>query len=266
MDIKTFNQADLLLLSELQPDGWDNIIPMFEFYVNSSFCYPIKITNGRQMVGVGTAIVHNDIAWLAHIVVNPSFRKRGIGRLITQTLVDNSKLYDCETIYLIATELGAPVYRKVGFEIETEYVFYKELTYNSSWETHDAIMPYSNEFENDIARIDMSNIGEYRMEHMKIHLTKGFVFNNKGSIEGFYLPSFGDGLIVAETKMAGTELMKLRIKSKKEASFPCDNLSALEFLSKQNYSPYKKAKRMILGKKRKLKLSNLYNRVGGYIG
>src|SRR5688572_32638579 len=33
----------------------------------------------------------------------------------------------CETIYLIATELGAPVYEKCGFETETEYLYFKDL-------------------------------------------------------------------------------------------------------------------------------------------
>ena len=127
MQIQQFEPIDIKSLPNLQPEDWGNITPAFQFYLTSQFCFPLKVIIDNKMVGVGAAIIHNEIAWLAHIIVHPDYRKKGIGKTISQTLVDNSKSHHCETIYLIATELGAPVYAGIGFETETEYLMFKGL-------------------------------------------------------------------------------------------------------------------------------------------
>ena len=67
------------------------------------------------------------MVWLAHINVQPGNRNHGLGKLITQFLVDEAQAKNCDTIYLIATDLCEPVYKKVGFETETDYLFLKIL-------------------------------------------------------------------------------------------------------------------------------------------
>ncbi len=64
-------------------------------------------------------------AWLAHIIVDPEYRKRGIGSLIVCQLLDFLKNSGCETVSLIATELGYSVYKKAGFVEQTEYAFFE---------------------------------------------------------------------------------------------------------------------------------------------
>lgn len=120
MRVQPLNHNDLNSLPGLQPDGWQDITPSFEFYTRSSFCFPLKIISDDKIVGIGTTIIHHDVAWLAHIIVQKDYRKKGIGQLITERLVDSLKPMNCETIYLLATDLGAPVYEKAGFETETE--------------------------------------------------------------------------------------------------------------------------------------------------
>ena len=114
MTIETLNKNDVSLLNELEPAGWGSILPAHEFYTsNTDFCFPIRINNDTKIVGIGTAVIHNDVAWLAHIIVHAENRNQGIGRLITQSLVNNSQAKNCDTIYLIATDLGAPVTPKL---------------------------------------------------------------------------------------------------------------------------------------------------------
>ena len=126
MEIQDLKQSEVGLLIDLQPQGWRDISPIFDFYSKSAFCFPVKATIDNKIVGIGTTVIHNDIAWLAHIIVHHDNRNKGIGQLITQTLVDSSKAKKCHTIYLIATDLGAPVYEKIGFETETEYLFFRQ--------------------------------------------------------------------------------------------------------------------------------------------
>jgi len=105
MDRQPLELPDLELITALQPPDWPNIIPSIEFYIISTFCFPIKLIIDNKIVGIGTTIIHNDIAWLAHIIVHPEHRNQGIGKIITQTLVDSLQT-KCDTIYLIATDLG----------------------------------------------------------------------------------------------------------------------------------------------------------------
>jgi N-acetylglutamate synthase-like GNAT family acetyltransferase len=267
MTIETLNNSDVSLLDELQPSGWGTILPAHEFYTtNTDFCSSIRINNGTKIVGIGTAIIHNDVAWLGHIIVHAENRNQGIGRLITQSLVNDSVSKNCDTIYLIATDLGAPVYTKSGFETETEYLFFKDINSEESWGISNNIIPFNPDHKTAIAEIDKLISGEDRLFHLEKYLQDGFLYQNNNVIEGFYLPAFGEGLIVAKTKEAGIELMKMRFTNHENACFPKDNIDAVDFLYQYGYKEFKTAKRMRLGKQRDWNPSNIYNRIGGNIG
>jgi len=85
VDIQTLEHKEIVLLTDLQPPEWQDIVPTFDYYTKAAFCFPIKVTIDNKIVGIGTTIIHNDIAWLAHIIVHPDKRNKGIGQLITQT-------------------------------------------------------------------------------------------------------------------------------------------------------------------------------------
>lgn len=266
IQIQTLTHYEIGFLTELQPEGWPDIIPAFTFYLNSGFCFPIKVVIENKIAGIGAVIVHGDTAWLAHIIVHPEYRNRGIGRLITQALVESAYAKNCQTIYLIATDLGAPVYEKVGFITETEYIFFKDIHRGQKFEISLNITKYTNEYKMQIAKIDKQNSGEDRMFHLEQHLAGAYIYKQGNTVEGFYLPSFGEGLIVANTVSSGIELMKMRFSTREIAAFPVDNLSATEFMYQDNFKEYKSAKRMRLGKKKDWKAKNIYNRIGGNLG
>ena len=107
-------------------------------------CFPFKASIENKIVGIGTTILHHETAWLAHIIVHPEYRNRGIGKMITQALVDHSYSKGRKTIYLIATELGLPVYRRLGFESETEYTIFKSKGTREILPISEQIIAYNN--------------------------------------------------------------------------------------------------------------------------
>lgn len=266
MQILALEYEDLNLISDLRPEGWNDIKSSFDFYVQSSFCFPIKVVIDDLIVGLGATIIHNDVAWLGHIIVYADQRGNGIGQRITQTLIDITKQNKCETIYLIATHLGAPVYEKVGFITDTQYLFFKDINFDKELVISDHLIPYKQDFKDEISIIDKMATGEERMMHLENALDNGFVYIDDHKIEGFYLPSLGDGLIVANTSSAGLELLKLHLKSNDKIAFPIDNLLAKDFLYNNGFKEYDVAKHMRLGKVRPFKLDNIYNRIGGNVG
>ena len=265
MIIQSFVRDDLKFIRDLQPEGWGDITPSIELYTKSSFCFPMKVMVDDEIAGIGTAIMHDAVAWLAHIIVRSEFRKRGIGRFITEGLLSNAQVKKCETVFLIATELGAPVYEKVGFETETEYLYFKDVKIDNLLMTSQMIYPYEARFKNQVAEMDKSSSTENRLFHLETHLENGYAYVS-GKIEGFYLPTFGDGLIIANTPTAGIELLKLHLQSNTKIAFPKENLAATTYLYEKGFKAFSTGKRMRIGKKRNVKLENIYNRIGGNLG
>lgn len=266
MSIHDIELNDLRLLTDLQPTGWGDIIPVYEKYIQSDFCFPIKMLAENKIVGIGTAIMHNNTAWLAHIIVHPQERKKGIGLRITQTLVNQMHEKNCLSIQLIATDLGGPVYEKAGFTTETEYLVFKDIKTLPASGISENIIPFNNSFRQQVIRLDQQVSGEDRIMHFDQHLLNGYVYSRTGTIEGFYLPDFGEGLIVAATTAAGDELMQLRLQTKDYAVFPADNLIAKKIMYDLGYKEARTVKRMRLGEKINWRPKYLYNRIGGNLG
>jgi len=265
MDIQTLEYSDIKLIADLQPAGWD-IIPSFKLYTLADFCFPIKITIHKKIVGIGSAIIHKDSAWLAHIVVHPDHRNQGIGTLVTKSLIDLILSKSCDTIYLIATELGEPIYKKLGFEPETAYLLFNDIKTTAAFTNSKNIVPFTPKFKEEILTIDRQVSGENRIVLLEQYLSDGFVYVQNNRVTGFYLPTCKEGLIIATSHTAGQELMKLRLTTKENASFPIENASAIEFMSQNNFKASRTVKRMRLGKPRNWQPSNIYNRIGGNLG
>lgn len=265
MQIQPFQYEDIHKIADLTPEKWNNIRPGFTFYMDAPFCYPIKITIDGQIVGLGATIVHDDIAWLGHIIVHPDQRGKGIGKQMTQALVDIAKQKHCGTIYLIATHLGFPVYEKTGFLIETEYLAFKDINLEKTPVSAN-IIPYQPAFKAAIASIDKITTGEARMMHLESFLETGAVYKTQDQVQGFYLPDLGEGLIVANNTAAGIELLKLHLQKTDRVVFPKENLNARDFLYQNGFKEYDVVKRMRIGHSRPLQLEHIYSRVSGSIG
>ena len=109
MQIEPVTTKDLDNLRLLQPEGWPDIVPDLAFYVTSDFCNPIKMLVGESIAGIGASIQFHHTAWLAHIIVDPGFRNRGIGNQIVGKLLEDLEKSGTKTCLLTATELGQPV-------------------------------------------------------------------------------------------------------------------------------------------------------------
>ena len=248
MQIEEFTINDLHILKELQPPAWSDISNPHTFYLSSNYCNTLKLVEGNSIIGIGTYIKHEEVAWLAHIIIHPEWRNKGLGKLITQALVDHLKEYP--TIYLMATDLGEPVYKKLGFEIETEQLFFKDLELNFPESEFENIIPYNVKFQDEILAIDQMASGENRKTHLLEFINESFVYFKDGCLEGFYMPQFSEGLIIAKKNVAGLALMKKRLNTHTEAIISIDNLFAINFIKNLGFKEFRRAKRMRLGEKR----------------
>ncbi len=266
MKISLLDQSDINKLPFIQPPTWYDIRPIHEFYFQASYCYTYKVELGNEMVGAGTVIIHDDVAWLAHILVHENHRKKGIGRAISEYVLNVALNQGIKTVYLKATDLGTPIYAKIGFEVETEYLIYKEFTIDTNPPTDTHIQSYKSEYMEDVLALDKRISGENRIDDLHSYLKSAFVYLNNKTIEGVYFPECGEGLIIAENARAGTALMYKRLQAKDVVLFPQENTNAKAFMDGLNIKPKGRIKRMIYGERRPTQLSGIYNRIGGNLG
>jgi hypothetical protein len=264
MKIEKFEIEDLPSLQAMQPPDWMDVRPHFKHYTQSSTCFPIKVMVEEFVVGVGTSIFHEDTVWLAHIIVHPEHRNRGIGHMLTQTLIERIDNERFKTIYLMATPMGEPVYHKLGFVPETEQLFFKGELLDETNSSH--VIPYEDIYKDRILEMDRLVSGENRTNRLMEHVSGSMLFVKDQQLQGYYMPDMGEGMIVALTPEAGLTLMHMRLHSHTAAIVPVDNHEAVKFLYSHGYEVYRKATRMRLGAERIWQAKHVYNRVSGQIG
>ena len=267
MEFLPLGPDDLSFIPSLQPEGWQDILPAITFYTQSEFCFPVKAKLSGNTVGIGCGIQQDTIGWVAHIIVHPDHRKKGVGEAITRTVMDQLRARGCKTLNLIATQMGEPIYTKIGFHKDVDYLFFKGLEKSSSNEPSNIqIRAYHAKLLSAITELDYEASGEHRMLLLQPHLASADLFIENDKLNGYYLPTLGDCLIIASTAQAGIALMALRLHEKDHACFPADNTVAKKLLYDQGYQEYRIAKRMTFGEPLAWKPGMMFNRIAGNLG
>jgi len=263
--IEQFTSSDIRLLPPLQPEGWLPLGPYYEFYVNAPFCHPIKYTIDGCMAGIGCAIRHRTTGWLAHIIVAPEYRRQGIGTLITKWLM-NFLIgeWQFKTLHLAATPMGAPIYRQLGFRRMSDYVFMRNGRLKD--ETPTEIVPFSSDLRDAALALDAAASFEDRSQLLEPHWAEGRFIKNNGVLEGYYLPTLGEGYIVATRPEVGLALMRLKHRNGGVAVVPEENREAMRYLIENGYSEYRRGTRMIYGEPLPWRPEMIYGRIGGNLG
>jgi len=264
--IKPFQPEDLAQLKELQPQDWPPLEPIFNFYLDSPFCYTVKWDLQGVLAGTGVAVSYRDSAWLAHIIVHSRYRKQGIGRGMVAHLLEYLQLKGIPKVSLIATDLGYPVYLKEGFQVDSEYqVFQKDTLLIPQPSEH--ISPIRPEQHEELLKLDFRLCGEGREELLKPHLRQSLGYWDKDRLCGYYIPTLGEGCILAETEEAGLAL----IRQKCSAPFgrqvlPVENKKAVDFLETMGFQGQHRLKRMSWGRPVEWFRDSHYSRIGGNFG
>jgi len=92
--------------------------------------------DGEKVVGVGSVDYHTEMptvanptgkcAFLMNIYTAPEHRKQGIATRIVELLIGDAKSRGVGSIMLEATEMGAPLYRRLGFADAHGYMQFED--------------------------------------------------------------------------------------------------------------------------------------------
>lgn len=263
MIIESITDKDISLLHGLQPEGWPDIRKIFTFYHNASYCFPVKVMQKNEIAGIGSLIQLEKTAWLGHIIVKNDFRKQGIATAIVKHLLEQS---DRETVSLIATDEGYPVYKKIGFIRQTDYVYLDSDKEKLNFSLPTNITFYNDSHKQSVFDLCTQIYGEDKTIILCEYLKGTYVYEINGKAAGFYAPHFDEGLILAESPDIGLELMKLRLSHSNKFKLPVDNAEGISFLKELGFIETKKSSRMVYGKSFPWHPERIYNRISGYLG
>jgi GNAT superfamily N-acetyltransferase len=101
--------------------GWNQTAADWERFLRASpvGCFAAEIHG--KVVGTSATIVYEDrFAWVGMVLVDPEYRKRGIGTRLLERAVEHLDKLGIPTIKLDATPQGKPIYEKMGFVPEYE--------------------------------------------------------------------------------------------------------------------------------------------------
>ena len=102
-------------------DDWGDRRAWFEFTLDNDACHSIVAEVDGEVVGTGVATVNGRVAWVGTIWVRRDHRRRGLGRALTDAVVNIATAEGAQTLLLVATDRGRPLYERSGFEVQTWY-------------------------------------------------------------------------------------------------------------------------------------------------
>jgi GNAT superfamily N-acetyltransferase len=89
------------------PADWSLVIEM-----NPTGCFAMEV-DGVVVATTTTIRYGTDLAWIGMVLTHPEYRGRGYARALMQQAL--AQLSDVQTVKLDATEMGAPLYKQLGF-------------------------------------------------------------------------------------------------------------------------------------------------------
>ena len=92
-----------------------------QFATTGPACVPIVAEADGVIVGTGVGTASGPAGWIGTIFIAKAWRGRGLGRAITQAIIDRLGERGCRTLVLVATTEGRRLYERMGFEVQTTY-------------------------------------------------------------------------------------------------------------------------------------------------
>lgn len=109
----------------------------FTNVITDESLYQLLAIEDEEVIATGAIIYYpfppsyinqsGERAYVTNIYTHPNFRGRGLAQKIISLLIKDAEARDIKKIFLAASPLGKPVYKKLGFEEAPEWM---EINYD----------------------------------------------------------------------------------------------------------------------------------------
>jgi hypothetical protein len=229
------------------------------FATSQPQCTAMVVDVDGAIVGTGVGTANGTVGWIGTIFLAPEWRGRGIGRAITQAIIDRLEAGGVRSLVLVATADGRRLYSKMGFEVQTRYRILEVagLPPDDPAPAADAdVRPFGPADLDAIAALDREGTGEDR-RHILARFagpdTAMVLRSPGGSVDGFVIRApWGGGATVARSFDAAMTIIAERRRragpeGRVRVGLLQDNEDALARLAEAGFAPQWAAPRMVRG-------------------
>jgi GNAT superfamily N-acetyltransferase len=187
-----------------------------EFATSERACIPVVAEADGGIVGTGIGTANGPVGWIGTIFIAPDRRGRGLGRAITQAIIDGLGSAGCRSFVLVATTEGRRLYERMGFELQSRYHILQAIGLPQAGEA-DGVRPFEAADLAAIERLDRAGTGEDRGHAIRRFAgseTTRVTTGEDGAVEGYVLRApWGGGATVARTPEAALRILTARRRS-----------------------------------------------------
>lgn len=236
------------------------------YAATSPGCVPLVAEIDGELVGTGVGTASGRVGWLGTIFLAPAWRGQGLGRTITQELIDRLASAGCRTLVLVATREGRRLYERMGFEVQTRYRILEigglpdDAAYSAAVpaaEAESRVRAFGEADLDAIASLDRQATGEDRRHALRSlaspETARVLPGDGGGAVSAFVLrPPWGGGATVARSIEAAERIIAARRRASGAAGrvrvgILDENLEGLERLVAAGFEPQWSAPRMVRG-------------------
>lgn len=273
--IRPMLAADIPPAAEIMRRGeWGDRTVFLDWAVGAPSCDPIVAEDDGRILGTGVATAYGPVGWVGTIFVDPEHRGQGLGRALTQAVVERLEARGCRTLLLIASDYGRPLYEREGFSVQT--VHRRFAAPGSPPRPDDEqVRPFRPEMLSGILSLDADANGVDREPVIRALATVDstrVAVGPDGSVRGFLLRGpWGGGALVAPDPDDAVRLLDWRRRragpdGKVATGLPALNLAGRERLVAEGWSEEPGGTRMIRGEALAWRPEAVWGQLNGALG
>ena len=237
-------------------DHWGDRRTWFEFATTQPECRPVVAELDGALAGTGVGTRNGSVGWVGTIWVEPERRGGGLGRALTQAVIDGLQAVGCRTLVLVATEEGLPLYERMGFELQSRYRILEAPGLDPAAVAPDPeVRPFARADLDTICALDLAATGEDRGHAIRRFASPetSKVLDVDGAIRGFVIRApWGGGATVAREPGDAMRLLEARrrasgVGGRVRVGLVENNTSGLAALEAAGLAPIWSAPRLVRG-------------------
>lgn len=189
--VRLLNSGDLAAASELSTKaGWNQTPEDWSMLMELApeGCFGIQ-ADGRLVSTTTLVCYGRRLAWIGMVLTNAEYRGRGFARRLLAQALDRADSIGVETVKLDATDLGRPLYEKLGFKAEQAVERWTRAGSLGSRRRANTTTHYSLDLDAEAFGCDRSALLGMLLKRNKIHGTPdGFLFSRGGRTTAYLGP------------------------------------------------------------------------------
>jgi ribosomal protein S18 acetylase RimI-like enzyme len=198
-------------------NNWGVRRDFLEFASTQPRCHPIVADADGEIVATGVGTANGPVGWVGTIFVAPERRRGGLGRAMTEAVIERLEAARCRTLLLVATGEGRRLYERMGFEVQVRYEILEApgLPAERGPQRMDTIIrEFRPEDLPGMAALDREGTGEDRRHALEAFASPSsakVAVTHEGDLAGFIVrPPWGGGATIAPSTDVALAILDAR--------------------------------------------------------